>query len=103
MSKADYIDRNKIPWHRENFKERCHNDVWTETRTITYKSDVDNIPPADVVEVRHGRWERLNWGFVYDRCSVCGYEHRYAEQFAYCPNCGAKMKKRRLIWTGRKY
>ena len=93
MIKADYIDRNKIPWYRENFKERCHNDVWTETRIITYKSDVDNIPSADVKPVVRGKWERRNWGFDYDCCSVCGYEHRYSGPFHYCPNCGAKMKK----------
>ena len=52
---------------------------------------IAEAPAADVVEVRHGRWEHLNWGFEYDRCSVCGYEHRYAEQFACCPSCGAKM------------
>ena len=37
---------------------------------------LSNIPAADVVEVRHGRWERRNMG-LWDEdyayvCSVCG-------------------------------
>ena len=50
------------------------------------------IPPADVRPVVSGRWEHLNWGFDYDRCSVCGYEHRWPGPFYYCPHCGADMR-----------
>lgn len=91
MIKADYIDRNKIPWYRENFKERCHNDVWTETRTITYKSDVDNIPSADVVERKIGEW--IEDGYYNELC-VCSYCAVPGDPvWNFCPNCGAKMKK----------
>ena len=47
--------------------------------------------PADVQEVRHGRWED-------GRCSACGfdwhdiqYEKTKVSKSPYCPNCGAKM------------
>ena len=51
------------------------------------------IHAADVVSVRHGRWETNS-----DRpdsliCSVCkcGFDMWKHEPHNYCPNCGAKM------------
>ena len=58
---------------------------------------------ADVVEVRHGEWEKdpiaiRDDGEIYDyRCSVCtakahkGEYGNYDYITDYCPNCGAKM------------
>lgn len=56
-----------------------------------------DIPAADVVEVRHGRWERViptksaaKWSTKVS-CSNChsvGYM-----RYNYCPNCGALMDK----------
>ena len=56
---------------------------------------LDSIPAADVVEVRHGRWERViptksaaKWSTKVS-CSKChsvGYM-----RYNYCPNCGAYM------------
>ena len=58
---------------------------------------VDETPPADVVEVRHGKWIGLPLGGnSYCRCSVCGKVYNVhacngrATQ-KYCPHCGAKM------------
>ena len=49
------------------------------------------IPAADVVEVRHGRWIKDGEdGPVY--CSECGEEHEWEDYRAsYCDACGAKM------------
>lgn len=64
-----------------------------------------NIPAADVVEVRHGRWiedERTypGPGLKNNLCSVCGeIAGSWKEglepgrKWAYCPNCGAQMGK----------
>lgn len=57
------------------------------------REEFDKLPAADVKPVVRGKWERRNWGFDYDCCSVCGYEHRYAGTFNYCPNCGADMRE----------
>ena len=55
---------------------------------------LDELPPADVVPVVHGKW------IGYDdterfaaQCSLCGNEvdTRFGSNF--CPNCGAKMDK----------
>ena len=66
---------------------------------------VDEIPSADVVEVRHGRWiedERTypGPGLKNNLCSVCGeIAGSWKEglepgrKWAYCPNCGARMDK----------
>lgn len=54
---------------------------------------LNHIPPADVVEVKHGHWDF--YGLIDDiyghgaSCSVCG---GYSEDNGYyCSCCGAKM------------
>lgn len=57
---------------------------------------VEQIDSADVVEVRHGRWETIykhSEIATLVKCSECGHE-RYiqtGEEVNYCPNCGARM------------
>ena len=59
------------------------------------RQEIEEIPTADVVEVRHGYWDDCE-------CSVCGKMHPslYLDEWEleyriketpYCPNCGAKM------------
>ena len=59
--------------------------------------EINSIPAADVVEVRHGRWEPGN-----PICPVCG-ENKFKDldadvwadwQPKFCPNCGARMDKK---------
>ena len=57
---------------------------------------LENMPPADVEEVWHGRWVRQCDGTHY--CSVCGLSSTYtlygAEVLGVaCPHCGAKMEE----------
>lgn len=57
----------------------------------------DDIPTADVAEVKHGKWANAySSGTNLYRCTECG---EYIEaiwtggyDFKYCPNCGAKME-----------
>jgi formylmethanofuran dehydrogenase subunit E len=60
---------------------------------------IDNMPSADVVEVKHGEWKEEpsifpNNPFV--RCSECGEEALLDENGVaksnFCPNCGADMR-----------
>lgn len=63
---------------------------------------VENLPAADVAEVRHGRWELYgnddDLGSSYF-CSVCHssfdedwfYNHNKFRPFKFCPNCSARM------------
>ena len=56
--------------------------------------EINSIPAADVVEVRHGRW------IVFDsenpeskECTACGYLFSRIHPSNYCPYCGARMDK----------
>ena len=55
---------------------------------------IDELPTADVQEVRHGRWEKWDayapsGNYTMFQCSVCA--SLYYNPTHYCPNCGAKM------------
>lgn len=55
------------------------------------RANIDDIPTADVQEVRHGKWEEVeeNHIFLKYKCSVCGMR-AYRNDYLYC-HCGAKM------------
>lgn len=75
------------------FDYKSHGAVSECLKEVRY--GVEDIPAADVAEVRHGRWEYASYNGVYDvLCSACGYSPGikfYASN--YCPNCGARMDK----------
>ena len=66
---------------------------------------LDKQPTADVVEVRHGRWDKkfsysYNWDDFYSlTCSECGANIGETSQkekdHKFCFNCGAKMDAER--------
>lgn len=51
---------------------------------IHFFDKVDDMPAADVQEVRHEKW----FGTV---CSACGESTSFWFDCNYCPNCGARM------------
>lgn len=54
-------------------------------------SDIKGMKSADVAPVRYGRW-RCHGDCGVTECSVCGWSiEEYVGDYAYCPNCGAKM------------
>lgn len=64
------------------------------------REDLQNLPTADVVEVKHGYLEHIadfGGGNCFGYCSICHAEHKAnnptALKFAYvyCRWCGAKM------------
>lgn len=58
----------------------------------------EDIPSADVVEVRHGHWEQEQPQYRLYKCSVCNkvcFVERWGDKtvlYDYCPNCGARMR-----------
>ena len=60
----------------------CPDNGCKEVRNI-----INNVPAADVVKVRHGKW---TWKGHYLICSECGNE---SDRTNYCPNCGADMRE----------
>lgn len=67
---------------------------------------INNIPAADVVEVKHGRWEEyevfpLTPSLNGYPCSVCGHHVSATSGLNYCPICGAKMDGEKPTWIPR--
>ena len=59
---------------------------------------LQNLPAADVAEVRHGRWmdAESDDGCIVWHCSVCSYPVKTIGGYPiyhYCPSCGARMDK----------
>lgn len=88
--------------------DRLEKDGWSMQRT--YKSSATEMvcemknptdfPAADVVEVRHGRWEHV-WGDEW-RCTACAHiittEGSWERpRQKYCEECGAKMDEEKVM------
>lgn len=59
---------------------------------VVAKMAVGSVPAADVVEVKHGKWEvRTVRGVAVLYCSACGSSTDVIYEYTFCPNCGAKM------------
>lgn len=54
---------------------------------------VRDFPAADVAEVKHGKWIRMDSdNEAISKCSVCQFPvSTFWNESNYCPNCGAKM------------
>jgi hypothetical protein len=65
------------------------------------KNMIVTVPRVDAVEVAHGRWEHTyEREFLKVKCTACGvvaikanaeYTNNLTIEWAYCPNCGARM------------
>lgn len=83
---AEYIER-----------EDAINLLWlfADESCASVVPDFENLPAADVAEVRHARWN--NWGYepLWQECSACNYriQYSYSKDCKFCPNCGARMDK----------
>lgn len=69
--------------------------VHTGMNIIEVMQAIIDEPAADVVEVRHGRWERVDYGNgLYNyHCSSCRHIPRENIRSNYCPNCGCAMEE----------
>lgn len=80
---AEYVEREKV-LSKAAPVEGCFSDMISAY-------DVVMLPAADVAPVRHGRW-RCHGDCGVTECSVCGWSiEEYVGDYAYCPNCGARM------------
>lgn len=67
-----------------------------ECKDVVAKEAIALLPAADVVEVRHGRWEKTSMdGFL--RCSVCHdcyIDDNWLDgkHWNFCPHCGADLR-----------
>lgn len=87
---SEYIDKNQLI---QRIKQEPTDGMYTEE----ILSAIDEIEAADVAEVRHGKWVRMEDDVVYwYACSECKKripktEYGNDAWSNYCPNCGAKM------------
>ena len=91
---ARYIDAEKAKTFFEEIDagSRAHTTLLTPYEFAEY---LDEIPTADVQEVRHGGWISndlggYKWAYY---CSECGWIDGYPfnDRHKYCPHCGALM------------
>ena len=81
----------------ENGNIICSPELWEQIASL-----IEIIATADVVEVKHGEWIKLdgewreqgtNKPLIIHQCSFCCTFYQNAP-YNYCPNCGAKMDGR---------
>ena len=104
---SDYISRDKVAQAFEDADVDVCEDYgeyygceWGFSRDAVRKI-VAELPAADVVEVRHGRWLTTDAYPHHLYCSVCYKTYAKNAKWVneldlptnYCPNCGARMGK----------
>lgn len=91
---AEYIEREAFEEDaRLRYCKDCHkrqHEVYCRACWVDdMLGEVEDAPTADVVEVRHGVWEKDGNGRT---CSECQFKYwANGGLFNYCPHCGAKM------------
>lgn len=102
MAKKEYIERGKVHICLDDLSSEnlIGNDNDTFISLPEAHDRIDDIPAADVVEVKHGEWRETIWkrhNLLKDyhgnpvpqyMCSLCQREEMQKEP--YC-HCGAKM------------
>lgn len=93
FTRKEYIEREAALKEVDNADVMC--DIPPDAYRVLRRY-IERIPAADVVLVRHGRWDPLTMStdngmevlWVHAKCGCERYE-----KSNYCPNCGAKMDK----------
>ena len=89
-----YIDKEKFRMHIIRYQNNPLKVILTDKEKEKFIRMLDEVPTADVVEVKHGKWKKMwhsNLKQELPCCSVCG--HFSAMRWKYCPECGADMRK----------
>ena len=96
-----YIDADKLC---EGLKHMAkYQEPYKQSTILGVVSTIENTPSADVVEVRHGRWAICGTFDDFLTCSVCNSnKYPFAYDFAFCPDCGAKMDGERKEENAKK-
>ena len=97
MAEKEYIEREAAYKACEAyFSGVCVYDV-SESEVINdFEKVIDAVPTADVAPVKHGHFRRLTFSGDTIICSECKmayniFETNGAENFNFCPHCGAKI------------
>ena len=95
---AEYIEREAVQKILRKYTEGMTENIPIYPEKVRLASmDLDAIPAADVVEVKHGRWTLHNDGS--GTCDQCGFTQKnvwdYDNWQSYCGVCGADMRERK--------
>ena len=96
---AEYIERGKAIQICQSYYEHCleMHDFCGDSVAYDIRENIQGLPTADVVEVKHGEWiadrNPVEVAFI---CSECKYRYFFADpeeecEYNFCPHCGAKM------------
>lgn len=72
-------------------------DTYKDIKKGKVYSSMRDVPQESVLAIANGiplEPKSGKWKFVcqhWRKCSECGYSHKFAEDWNYCPNCGARM------------
>ena len=69
-----------------------------------YIDVVKNVPSEDAEFNKYGAWQTVGKspsGSIIRKCTYCGKERTGRGKSAYCPDCGAKMRKNDDIIFGQ--
>lgn len=79
-------------------------DYLNDFERLYFVKAIKNIPTADVVEVKHGKWGKEKWTkthqHICSRCHATVRVHPESCQYKYCPYCGAKMDGKEVANSG---
>ena len=96
-----YIDKEKFRMHIIRYNHNPLKVILTDEEKEKFIRMLDEVPPADVVERKKGKW-------IDDcSCSICHWIHEDDKGFAllidyhFCPNCGAKMDGKETEYVGK--
>lgn len=91
MPEKEYIERDYAVYLVEYFGSML---TWSKEDILSeIKRKLKEETAADVAEVKHGEWIKLQNGWEC-RCSLCGAPAMYhidSTPSNYCQSCGAKM------------
>lgn len=89
---SDYIKREDAIKSLKESKDRHPSFSGEACAFIIAIQKIKNLHSADVVEVKHGKWELWTVrGEAELYCSVCGNSPNVIYAYEFCPSCGAKM------------
>lgn len=101
MAEKEYIEREVIIRKLNEIGGCDASDEWDKVWDMaidTAVKAVERLPVADVSPVKHGHFRRLTFSGDTIICSECKmayniFETNGAENFNFCPHCGAKLDK----------
>lgn len=97
---TEYIERWALNSSCQEIYEetvREHKDMTAEEvekLLLRFEKAIKQAPAADVMEVRHGKWEVYLGGkeLMCSSCKATFWDEEQAGGSNYCPNCGADMR-----------